>query len=384
MIDTLLQKVISIKDYDITIVELPFRDTVHLPFGNIKTRPSAWLKIKAEIDGVVLYGAAEGTALPINIPMYDDRSVNLRQNIQQIMNNLDNAPSRVIDVIRAIGLIEMSGNFATARMTVETAILDAVARSESASIVSYLDGNSSSYERHIPYGKSIAESTTESILTAASRAFERGAKRLKFKISPNNYSELYPALCVIVDSYPGVNCMVDANGMFDPENEEHIMMLKSIDDLQLLTIEEPVSRAGKLRGLVAHRTLSSILRLKTPVTVDDSIKSIDDAKCALDEGLADIVNLKPGRMGSFIKCLEVADYAKSRGKEVMVGGMFEATPGRMMTLSLAAYCIKQGFKIPGDVSLPQERLGDDLVEQTLYIDGGNIVFKPSSGWGYDL
>jgi hypothetical protein len=69
----------------------------------------------------------------------------------------------------------------------------------------------------------------------------------------------------------------------------------------------------------------------------------------------------------------------------MVGGMFEATPGRMMTLSLAAYCLAQGFRIPGDVSLPQERLSADLTSPVLRLDeNSNVVFKPIAGWGYEL
>lgn len=179
--------------------------------------------------------------------------------------------------------------------------------------------------------------------------------------------------------------MVDANGMFDVENNEHLAMLKSIDLLGLLTIEEPVSRAGRIQGLDSHRILAERMRLQTPVTVDDAIKTVDDVKTALGEGLAQAINLKPGRMGSFVECLEIADYAKSLGAEVMVGGMFEATPGRMITLSLASYCLAHGFKIPGDVSLPQERLTSDIVDPVLYLDGNHdVVFKPDIGWGYKL
>lgn len=385
MLDELLSKVIKVNNVHIKVVELPFNSPIHLPFGDVTTRPSAWFTIEAEVDGKLWKGAAEGTALPMTIPMYDDCSSNLRHNITQIVNSIGRRATCIGDALQVIGSIDLSGNFATARMTVEAAILDLAARTESRSIVSYLDGKPSDDERDIPYGKSIAESEKNSIIMAANNAFNFGAKRLKFKLSPKNYSELYAALRVIQKSYPNVDCMVDANGMFDPHNEEHIDMLRSIDELQLLTIEEPVSRTGKVSGLDAHRMLASVIQLKTPITIDDAIKSLDDARTALDEGLANTINLKPGRMGSFIKCLEIAKYAKSRGKEVMVGGMFEATPGRMMTLSLAAYCIQQGFMIPGDLSLPQERLETDLVDPILCLDeNNNIVFKPNYGWGYKL
>lgn len=383
--DELTSEVLTIKKYSVNVIEVPFHSPVHLPFGDIYTRPSVWLKIVAEIDGIDVEGAAEGTALPMSIPMYDDTSFNIKENTSRIIDNLGRSTIKVSDAIKIIGNMDLLGNFATARMTVESAILDVVARARNRSIVSYLDNKPSGYERHIPYGKSIAESSEDRILAAAQLAFNHGAKRLKFKLSPNNYEELYPALLKVLQTYPGVTCMVDANGMFDPEDKDHIKMLKSIDSLDLLTIEEPVSRAGRLSGLEAHRKLASVLKLRTPITMDDAIKSLDDARQALSEGIADIVNLKPGRMGSFIKCIEIANYARAKNKEVMVGGMFEATPGRMMTLSLAAYCAEQGFKIPGDVSLPQERLSADLVGDRLRLSRDNdIVFKPSIGWGYTL
>jgi O-succinylbenzoate synthase len=273
-------------------------------------------------------------------------------------------------------------------MTVESAVLDMVARSMGKSIVSLLTGvDTDTHDRtyHIPYGKSITEKQESAIISACEQAVQKGAKRLKFKVSPGNHPDLMRALRHILDSCPDIDCMVDANGMFDPENTQHLKMLEEIDGLGLLTIEEPVSRAGKISGLDAHRLLSSVMELRTPITIDDAVKTSHDAEVALTEDLADIVNLKPGRVGSFTKCIEIANYAKRMGKEVMVGGMFEATPGRMMTLTLAAYCIQQGFRIPGDLSLPQERLIDDLVHPALYLDNNNdVVFTPDQGWGYSI
>lgn len=383
--ENILKSNIRIKHYFVELIEIPFTNPVHLPFGTITTRPSAWLTIEAEVDNKVVRGAAEGTSLPIQIPMYDDYSGNLQQNISRILTSLTNNKLTVSETINRINSVDLGGNFATARMTVEATILDAVARSYKRSVVSYLDNKPSSAVRYIPYGKSITEKDRNSIISAANNAVKDGAKRLKFKVSPENCYTLLSSLRQIQKMYPNIDCMVDANGMFDPENETHIHMLHLIDELNLLTIEEPVSRTGRVLGLDAHRSLAQKLKLQTPITVDDAIKSLKDAKTTLSEGLADIINLKPGRIGSFVKCVEIANYAKSIGKEVMVGGMFEATPGRMMTLSLAAYCLTLNFKIPGDVSLPQERLISDITTQQLHLnDDYSVIFKPTHGWGYSI
>ena len=381
----ILNRTVEIKNSSVTVFEIPFKEPVHLPFAELETRPSVWVEVDMDVEGVEARGAAEGASLPIQIPLYDDYSGNLQNNSQAILAEIAGKKIELFAMLRQIKGMELGGNFATARMAVETALIDCVSRAEGRTVASYLDGKPSRARRLIPYGKSIGEKDRDKILSAAHQAVINGARRLKFKLSPDNYLQLYPALQEVMETYPGVECMVDANGMFDVENKDHLEMLRNVDNLHLLTIEEPVSRAGNVRGLMAHRVLSSTMRLETPVTIDDAVKTAHDAEIALNENLAQIVNLKPGRVGSFIESVRIADYAKSRGSEIMVGGMFEATPGRMMTLTLASYCLSQGFKIPGDVSLPQERLADDIGESVLSLDEqNNVVFAPCNGWGYQV
>ncbi|HEV2403212.1 MAG TPA: enolase C-terminal domain-like protein [Candidatus Saccharimonadales bacterium] len=368
------------------IVELPFHAPVYLPFGTIATRPSAWLQITGDVEGVQGYGAAEGTSLPMQIPMYDDYSGNLQSNIDTLVGNLCGEETTVQAARMAIAATDLGGNFATARMTVEAAILDMVSRASNTTVYELLTGDRSDQPLAIPYGKSIAEAECPKIIQAGLKAAERGAQRLKFKLSPANYEAVIEGITNLKDKIPDADFMVDANGTFDPENQEHRTILHEVDGLKLMMIEEPVSRGGRLSGLAAHRALQQLLALETPIALDDSLSTREDAQVALDEGLGAILNLKPGRVGSFLDCLDMAALAKRRGKQIMVGGMFEATPGRMMTLTLAAICLREGFTIPGDVSLPQERLaGDITTDDQLELDSEhNVVFRPKLGWGYGL
>lgn len=382
----MLSREVVVDDYDLDIVNLPFSSTVHLPFGSIDSRPSAWLRVYGAVDGLNnCEGVAEGTSLPMQIPMYDDYSGNLERNIESVMLVLMNEPSTFGRTVDAIRQTNLDGNFATARMTVEASLIDMIARAKDTTVAEMIGAKTNDGELAIPYGKSIAEKDTARIVNAGEAAISNGAKRLKFKLSPANHMELLKGLQELQRLSPEADLMVDANGSFDPSSNEHLSILKQFDRLGLLMIEEPVSRVGKIGGLAAHRMLQDAISLTTPICLDDSVASVEDAVQALEENLGGIINIKPGRVGSFISCLEIIELAKSKGKQVMVGGMYEATPGRMMTLTLAAFCIKQGFSIPGDVSLPQERLTDDLVEERLQLDeSGNVLFSPKTGWGYTL
>ncbi len=376
---------VQVSRVDAVTQELPFTSPVHLPFGEITTRPSVIVTTELETASGRATGMAEGTSLPIQIPLYDDWSGNLTENVTRLSQELsDTDPQPLRNIFERIARAEVGGTYATARYALEASILDAYSRSRNTTVLKLLQPNVSD-TLYVPYGKSITEVDPQVLVQACDDAVRAGASRLKFKISPSSHTAVVSTLITLMRDYPEHAFMVDANGMYDSDNQEHLAMLDELDQMGLMTIEEPVSRVGVLRGLDAHRALQSRKQFDTPITIDDAIKTLSDAEEALNESLADAVNLKPGRMGSFMSCVRVAEYARKRGKQVMVGGMFEATPGRYATTTLAAYCMGLGFTIPGDLSLPQERLSDDLVDERLEYDGsGNIVFNPKKGWGYDV
>ncbi len=381
----LLQQKVYTESVNARVVDVPFTTPVHLPFGEIRSRPSIVVETHVRHGDDRVRGVSEGASLPMQIPMYDDYTGNLEANSRRVADELLGEELSLDEVRARIARVALGGSFATARMTVETSILDAMARARHESVYSMLTGDPTPREGLlVPYGKSITEVGRDELLAACHEAVSRDARRLKFKISPASFDGVYPALRELMRQYPDKDFMVDANGMFDPAIPAHVDMLRALDQLGMMTIEEPVSRAGGVRGLAAHRALQDIYRFDTPITIDDAVKTGEDAEAALREELADIINLKPGRVGSFLRCVDIAHLAADMDKQVMVGGMFEATPGRYMTTTLAAYCLKLGFTIAGDLSLPNERLTGDIGSDRLHLVGGNIDYKPKQGWGYDI
>ena len=381
----LLNTEITLNSSSVEVIEIPFHTPVHLPFGTIATRPSVWVATYGEVNGRDGVGVAEGTSLPMQIPMYDDYSGNLEPHVKHLLSPLEGQTFTLEEARDVIATTDLGGNFATARMAAETSLIDLATRTQNKTVYELITDETLTEPLAIPYGKSIAESSYESITAAGLQAIDNGAQRLKFKLSPNNHTAVVRGISELKQAFPEASFMVDANGTFDPENAEHIAILRTVDTLNLMMIEEPVSRGGQLSGLDAHRQLRQAMQLETPIALDDSIFTQQDARTALEEELGDIINLKPGRVGSFFDCIDIARIAKMQEKQIMVGGMFEATPGRTMTLTLAAFCLHEGFTIPGDVSLPQERLSADLTETNLYLDSDqNVAFNPKSGWGYEL
>lgn len=384
--EILRHREMSIAGYDCRNIDLSFREPMLLPFGKVISRPCSWVTFNCKIDGRIYMGQGEGATL--HEPLFtDDSGRNIRKNSLELGEALVNhgpaTTGELVSVIRNYNFND-GGNYPTARLAVEVALLDSFAHSQETSIRDMLDISPDLSE--VAYGKSIGANTSSAILEQAREALDRNASKIKIKISPHTFTEVLHALREIRNQFPTIELMVDANGTFDPNLSEHLELLEVLDAIGLSLIEEPVSRQGVTRGLDAVKVLRSRLPdLETRICLDDCLKTSDDCISAINEGLGEVINIKPGRIGSFVGSVELVNLAKLSNVYVMVGGMFEATPGRCVTTVLAAYCAELGCAIPGDISLAQERLVDDLVSpdrQLQLSPRGNILIPTGIGWGY--
>lgn len=113
--------------------------------------------------------------------------------------------------------------FPTARMMVEMAILDAYAKSQGKSVKDLLGVSKGVVS--VPYGKSLGEGDVAGIVAQATEALNNGASKIKLKVSPTSYNHVVSAIQKL-HSMKGFEIMVDANGSFDPENDDRLNMLR--------------------------------------------------------------------------------------------------------------------------------------------------------------
>lgn len=379
-----LGKEVEILHHDAYKVDIGLLQPMQLPFAQIDSRPSGVVRLDMIVDGVRSLGMGEGTTLPYAV-YTDDSGDNIARNCDELASKIQSNTLPCREIIEALQAHKFADSrvYPTARLAVEMALLDGYARSLGLSMARLMGtGDVVS----VPFGKSIGALQTNDMVWQAQESIENGAKKIKLKVSPGNFKEVIAAIHVIRKQEKHVELMIDANGSFDPDTQEDIQAIMELDSLGLSMLEEPVSRAGRVVGVDAVRLLRDRQPLLiTPICLDDCLNTYRTCKDSLDNGLADIINIKPGRIGSFVRSVELIDYAADIGKQVMVGGMFESTPGRCMTLQLGAYCLKKGFTIPGDLSLAQERLVGDLVDehrQLRLAANGTIIMPTGLGWGF--
>ncbi|PID33301.1 hypothetical protein CR969_01465 [Candidatus Saccharibacteria bacterium] len=380
---------LRVLEFSASLVEIGLRDSFKLSFVDIVERPSVLIKVAIEDvhSGVSGVGFAEGVGLPL--PLFtDDCSSNMKDNAIELMNYMfeEGDFCGLAGMLKSVQRYKFGsgGNFPAVRLAAEAAILDSFSRLCGISVSNMLGVVASS---EVPYGKSISASSVNDMLHQSRLAIKQGASKMKLKVMPENINEVVETIKGLRDSYPNIGLMVDANGGFDPTKDEHIDALKWLDSMGLLMIEEPVSRSGPVRGLDSVELMrQKIPELLTPICLDDCLLSYDDCVYAIDSGLADVINIKPSRIGSVVGSIDLIDLCYRSNKQLMVGGMLEATPGRCLNAVLSAYCILKGFAIPGDLSLPEERLKMDIegIDSCLrYGPGGGVVLCDGLGWGYN-
>jgi O-succinylbenzoate synthase len=258
-------------------------------------------------------------------------------------------------------------NFAKAGL--EMACWDLLTRLDKTPLAGALGGT----RREIHSGVSLGiEPTIEGILEQVEHYLDQGYTRIKMKISPGRDLDYLRA---VRERWPDTLLMADANSAYSLENPAHMAALRALDDLNLTMIEQPLADDD----IVDHARLQA--ELKTPICLDESIHSAEDARKALDLGSCRIINIKVSRMGGLGEARRTHDLCLARGIPVWCGGMHEFGIGRAANVAI---CSLAGFTLPGDVSGSDKAYLEDIVDPPIRAHAGTIeVPWDRPGLGFD-
>ncbi|MSR22340.1 MAG: o-succinylbenzoate synthase [Gemmatimonadetes bacterium] len=252
-----------------------------------------------------------------------------------------------------------------AKATVEMAMWDLQAKELGVPLWELLGGSG----KAVPVGVSLGlEPDDDALLRRVEEYLSRGYTRIKLKIAPGRDVAMMRAVC---DRFPDAPLSVDANGGYSLEDEAR---LRELDDLGLLMVEQPLGH----EDLRDHAQLQS--RLRTPICLDESIRSPGDARLALELEACRVVNIKPGRVGGHGPAREIHDLCRAAGIPVWCGGMLETGIGRAHNIALATL---PGFALPGDVSESRRYWDRDIVHPEFEMEGGRMGPPAGAGIGVE-
>lgn len=228
-------------------------------------------------------------------------------------------------------------------------------------------------QREIPCGVSIGiQESVGSLLELIERELEAGYRRIKIKIKPGRDVDVVRA---VRKRFPAIALMADANSAYTLADVER---LSALDEFNLTMLEQPLG----YDELVDHATMQATMR--TPICLDECIRTAHHAEQAIRLGACGIINIKLGRVGGFAEAIRVHDVCRAAGVPVWCGGMLEAGIGRAHNIALSTL---PNFTLPGDVSASKRYWSRDIVSPAVDVSSrGTIAVsdKPGLGFGLDL
>ena len=254
-----------------------------------------------------------------------------------------------------------------AKSGIETACWDLEAKKLGVPLWRHLGGVNSQIECGVSIG---IQDSVEQLIGKIQTELDAGYKRIKIKISPRWD---YDVIKAVRKEFGDILLMGDANSAYTLAD---IDLLKSLDEFDLMMLEQPLG----YDDVIDHAKLQS--QLKTPVCLDEPIKSPDDARKAIELKSGKIINLKNGRVGGHTQSKLVEKICRENGMPVWCGGMLESGIGRAHNIAISTLA---GYTMPGDVSASKRYWHEDIMEPAVEVTPqGTIIAPEAPGIGFNV
>ncbi|WP_342600311.1 o-succinylbenzoate synthase [Psychrobacillus sp. FSL H8-0483] len=349
-----------IKKITIRQMKMRMKSPFATSFGSFQEKEFLVLEVTDELGNA---GYGESTAF--SAPWYSEETLQTNLHIIRdfliplVLNKEIKHPDEVSQIFSPLRKNNM------AKAAVEGAIWDLYAKRNKLSLADALGGTAEKIEVGISIG---IQKSTEALIEVVRGYIQEGYKRMKVKIKPGYDVEVIRSLR---EAFPEVPLMADANSAYTLDDLE---LLKQLDEFDLMMIEQPLASDD----IIDHAKLQK--ELKTPICLDESILSLEDARKAIELGSTKIINVKIGRVGGLTESKKIHDYCMEKGIPIWCGGMLEAGIGRAHNVALTSL---PNFILPGDTASSSRYWEEDLITPEVVAIDGYITVPNGYGIGYE-
>ncbi|MCS0789832.1 o-succinylbenzoate synthase [Cytobacillus firmus] len=353
----------EIEKIELQRVKMPLKTPFETSFGKLVYKD--FLVVSVHGEGFI--GLGESVSLPF--PIYNEETTDtvkyiLKEFIIPKIMELDRLehPDQLQSVFKSIRRNQM------AKAAIEGAIWDLYCKKKGLSLSAALGGT----KKEIDVGVSIGiEPGIPQVLEKVESFINQGYKKIKLKIKPG--FDVDPIAAIRERFGSNIPLMADANSAYTLEDIE---LLKKLDQFNLIMIEQPLAHDD----IIDHVKLQK--ELSTPVCLDESIHSYEDARKAIEIGACKIINIKIGRVGGLTEAVKIHNLCRDNDIPVWCGGMLEAGIGRAHNIALSSL---DNFTIPGDTSTSNRYWENDIVcPEVEFLKPGKLSVPDSPGIGYEI
>ena len=342
-------------------LKLPLVSAFETSFG--RTVDKDFLLLAVSADGVTGYGECVADVDPFYLP-------ETLGTVRHILRDFLAPMAFAVDLAHPLELLPAFARVRgheMAKAGLEMAVWELFARRERVPLYRMIGGRGGQIASGVSIG---LQKDVGALVDAVAREVAAGYRRIKIKIKPGKDRALVEAVRA---RFPDVPLMADANSAYTLAD---VALFRDLDAHGLMMVEQPLA----WDDIVDHAALQREIR--TPVCLDESIRSAEDARRALDLGACRIVNIKAGRVGGFAASIAVHDVCRARGVPVWCGGMLESGIGRLANVHLQTL---PGFTLPGDTSGSARYFEEDLVDPPVTVSpAGTIAVPEGPGIGHEI
>ena len=274
---------------------------------------------------------------------------------------------RVESAGQVLSLMKPVRGHRMAKAAIETACWDLEAKKAGLPLWKHLGG----VRTEVACGVSIGiQNTPQALLEKIETEVTAGYQRIKIKIKPGWDVNIVEQ---VRRHFPDIRLMGDANSAYTLSD---LALFKALDQFDLMMIEQPLAHDD----IFDHAQLQQ--EINTPICLDESIRTKEDAQHAIALGSCRIVNLKLGRVGGHAQAKRVEAVCRENNMPVWCGGMLESGIGRAHNIAMATL---EGFTLPGDVSASARYWKEDIIDPPVMVSkSGTITAPDRPGIGFEV
>ncbi|MFJ7889609.1 o-succinylbenzoate synthase [Lysinibacillus xylanilyticus] len=351
----------KITEITIRHLKMKLKEPFTTSFGTFEDRDFLVLEAKDEAGTI-----GWGESVAFHSPWYNEETLQTNWHMLEdfliplILNKELQHPDEVNELFKPIRKNNM------AKSTIEGAIWDIYAQQTNQSLAAALGGKKDNIEVGISIG---IQKSIEDLVALVDGFVKEGYKRMKIKIKPGWDVEVMRTLR---EAFPDVSFMADANSAYRLSDAE---TLKQLDAFNLTMIEQPLASDD----IIDHAALQKLI--DTPICLDESIHSLEDARKAVELGSTKIINIKIGRVGGLTESKKIHDYCEANNIPVWCGGMLESGIGRAHNVALTTLA---NFILPGDTAGSSRYWEKDIIDPEVVVKDGYIEVPQKAGIGYEV
>ncbi|KAA9001950.1 o-succinylbenzoate synthase [Affinibrenneria salicis] len=254
-----------------------------------------------------------------------------------------------------------------AKAALEGAVWDAFAKARQQPLWRLIGGTRKKIEAGVSIG---IQATPDELVRVVAGYLAEGYRRIKVKIKPGKDMDYLQALRT---TFGDITLMADANSAYTLDD---IALFKKMDRLGLLMIEQPLAHDD----IVDHRRLQAAIA--TPICLDESIDSVEDARKAIELGSGKIINIKVARVGGISETILIHDYCQAHNIPVWCGGMLDTAVGKAHNIAVASL---PNFVYANDIPPSARYWHEDFMLPLVDIDAQSQVAVPDGpGIGFEI